>query len=225
MTLGQLIKEYREKNNLSQRQFANISKVSNGYISMLEEGKNPKTQEPIVPSIITMKKLSVALNMTIDELFCSIDDMPVKLSTSTPQTSTIEALGLRPITRKRFPMLGEIACGQPIFANEEHESYIDASSSIDADFCLTAKGDSMINAGIKDGDVVFIKMMEMVNNGDIAAVIIEDEATLKRVYYYPEQNKLLLSPENAKYPPLIFENEQLDTINILGKAVCYMSML
>ncbi len=80
MTLGQLIKEYREKNNLSQRQFANISNVSNGYISMLEEGKNPKTKGPIVPSIITMKKLSVAMNMTIDELFCSIDDMPVKLS-------------------------------------------------------------------------------------------------------------------------------------------------
>ena len=89
---------------------------------------------------------------------------------------------IRPITTRRFPMLGEIACGKPIFADEDHESYVDASSNIDADFCLTAKGDSMTGARINDGDVVFIKQKPIVENGEIAAVIIGDEATLK-VWY------------------------------------------
>lgn len=83
-------------------------------------------------------------------------------------------------------LLGEIACGEPIWADEDRESYVMADTDIKADFCLTAKGDSMINARIYDGDVVFIKQMPMVENGEIAAVIIDNEATLKRVYYYPE---------------------------------------
>ena len=94
-----------------------------------------------------------------------------------------------------------------------------------ADFCLKAKGDSMINARIFDGDIVFIKQMPMVENGEIAAVIIDNEATLKRVYYYPEKHKLILNPENPAYEPLVYINEELDTIRILGKAVCFMSSL
>lgn len=132
---------------------------------------------------------------------------------------------VRPITTKRFPMLGEIACGEPIFANENHEAYIDASADIQADFCLTAKGDSMIGARIHDGDVVFIKSQPMVNNGEIAAVIIDDEATLKRWYYYPEKGKLVLNPENPAYEPLVYVGEELNAIRCLGKAVCFMSNL
>ena len=132
---------------------------------------------------------------------------------------------LLPITRKRFRVLGEIACGKPIFANEDHESYIEASSHIEADFCLVARGDSMINARIYDGDVVFIKQQEMVANGQIAAVIIDDEATLKRWYYYPEEHRLVLMPENSKYAPLIFTGEELNHIICLGRAVCFMSNL
>lgn len=136
-----------------------------------------------------------------------------------------EQYGLRPVTKKRFPMLGEIACGQPILAEEDHESYIDASADIDADFCLTAKGDSMIEARIKDGDVVFIKKQSIVNNGEIAAVIIDGEATLKKWYYYPDKQKLVLNPANTNYEPLVFTGAELDTIICLGKAVCYMSNL
>lgn len=208
MTVFERIKYLREKQGMSQQDLAlKVGYRDKSAISKVERGDREINQSMIV-------KYAQALGVS-----------PTYLMFGENSSFDVESYGLRPITRKRFPMLGEIACGKPIFANEEHESYIDASSSIDADFCLTAKGDSMINAGIKDGDVVFIKMMEMVNNGDIAAVIIDDEATLKRVYYYPNQQKLLLSPENPKYPPLIYENEQLDTINILGKAVCYMSML
>ena len=132
---------------------------------------------------------------------------------------------LSPIKLKKFPMLGEIACGEPIWANEDRESYVMADMDINADFCLTAKGDSMINARIYDGDIVFIRKMPIVNNGDIAAVIIENEATLKRLYYYPDKNKLVLNPENPSFEPLVYTDEELNTIRILGKAVYFMSTL
>lgn len=132
---------------------------------------------------------------------------------------------IRPIQLKRFPMLGEIACGEPIFADEDREHYIMADMDIKADFCLTAKGDSMINARIYDGDVVFIRQTDMVENGEIAAVIIDDEATLKRVYYDRESNFLQLVAENPKYKPLVYRDEQLDEVHILGKAVYFMSAL
>lgn len=132
---------------------------------------------------------------------------------------------LSPIKLKKFPLLGEIACGEPIWADEEKESYVMANMDIKADFCLTAKGDSMINARINDGDIVFIKKMPMVNNGEIAAVIINNEATLKRVYYYPNKSKLVLNPENPAYEPLVYLKDELNTIRILGKAVYFMSAL
>jgi repressor LexA len=128
-----------------------------------------------------------------------------------------------PIELKKYPLLGEIACGEPIFCNEERESYILSGTGIDADFCLRAHGDSMINARILDGDIVFIKRQEEVENGEIAAVIIDNEATLKRINYYPEQNMIILKPENSQYSDLILQNESLNQVRILGKAVAFQS--
>ena len=128
-----------------------------------------------------------------------------------------------PISIKRVPILGDIACGEPIYAEEEHESFAAVNSSLDADFCLRAKGDSMVGARIYDGDIVFIRSQAMVDNGDIAAVIIDDEATLKRVYFYPDEQKLILSPENPRYAPLVYFGNQLESIKIMGKAVAFQS--
>lgn len=83
----------------------------------------------------------------------------------------------------------------------------------------------MIGARIYDGDIVFIKKQDMVNNGEIAAVIIDNEATLKRVYYYPEKNKIVLNPENPAFEPLVYINEELNEIRILGKAVAFQSIV
>ena len=129
------------------------------------------------------------------------------------------------ISTKRIPILGSIACGEPIYAEEEHESYVSTDSTLDADFCLRARGDSMIGARIYDGDIVFIRAQDAVDNGEIAAVIINDEATLKRVYYYPDEGKLVLSPENPKYPPLLYIGEELNRIKIIGKAVAFQSYI
>ena len=127
------------------------------------------------------------------------------------------------ITKKRLPIIGNIACGEPIYAQEEHESFAAVNSDIDATFCLRAKGDSMTGARIHDGDIVFIRQQSMVDNGNIAAVVINDEATLKRVYYYPDEGKLILSPENPKYAPMVYIGHELENIKILGKAVAFQS--
>ena len=100
-----------------------------------------------------------------------------------------------------------------------------AGTDIKADFCLTARGDSMINARILDGDIVFIRKQDMVENGEIAAVVVnnDSEATLKRLFYYREKNLLILKAENAAYEDLVYQGEELNQVHILGKAVAFQS--
>ena len=174
------------------------------------------------------QKLSIlGLALNVNEAWLMGYDVP-QIRDITFGNETVEELSakydnIKPIKLKRFPMLGEIACGEPVFADEDKEHYVMADMDIRADFCLTAKGDSMVNARIYEGDIVFIKEMPIVENGDIAAVIIDDEATLKRVYYYPEDSMLQLIAENPKYKPLVYQGEELNHIRILGKAVYFMS--
>jgi len=129
-------------------------------------------------------------------------------------------ISLMPSTHK-IPLLGTIACGEPITAVENVDSYIDVPDCVTADFALTCKGDSMIDARIFDGDIVYIKEQPEVENGEIAAVLIDDEATLKRVYY--QRNKIILKPENKDYEPLVFVGEEILDVRILGKAVYFLS--
>lgn len=128
-----------------------------------------------------------------------------------------------PLQRTRIPLLGEIACGEPIFCNEGRESYIAAGTDIKADFCLKARGDSMTGARILDGDIVFIQKDAPIEDGQIYAVVIDDEATLKRVYYDAEDHMLQLVAENPAYKPLIYTGEKLDHVHILGKAIAFQS--
>lgn len=126
------------------------------------------------------------------------------------------------IEKNKLPIVGTIAAGQPVFAQEEIEYYSPADEG-GADFCLRVHGDSMIGAGIKDGDVVFIRKQEIVDDGDIAAVMIDDEATLKRVYVSPEA--ITLVAENPKYKPMVYTKKQCKNIRILGKAVSFTTKL
>lgn len=212
MKLGEIVKEYRATNGLTMRDFAYRCGVSHGYISMLEVGKNPKTGEPITPTLGTLKKIASAMGISLDALLMEADDMPVKLSYAVP-------LDFRPVTKKKLPMLGNVACGEPLFANEEHESYVEAEESLNADFCLTAKGDSMINARIFDGDILFVKSQSSVEDGEIAVILIDNEATVKRVYYDKENNIITLVPENPTHKPLRYIGTELDQIRILGKVI------
>lgn len=125
---------------------------------------------------------------------------------------------------KRVPLMGEIPAGEPMLVSEEHiEYYIEADASLHVDFCLRVKGDSMIDARINDGDIVFIRKQPMVENGEIAAVSIDNEVTLKR--FYKNNGGVILKPENAKYQPRFFTAEDFKNIRVLGKAVFFQSTL
>ena len=147
------------------------------------------------------------------------------LTTGENVPDSISVSNIFPIELKRFPMLGEIACGKPKYTNEDRESYIMAGTNIKADFCLKASGDSMVNARILDGDIVFIRQQDMVDNGEIAAVVVnnDSEATLKRLFYYQDKGLLILKAENPAYEDLIFQGEELNEVHILGKAVAFQS--
>ena len=128
------------------------------------------------------------------------------------------------IQEKKIPYLGEIACGKPIFTNEERGIYFPVGHNIKCDFCLKAKGDSMIGARINDGDIVFIREQPVVESGEIAAVIIneyETEATLKRVYIYDDH--ITLQAENPAFEPITVFGEKMNSVRILGKAVAFQS--
>lgn len=121
------------------------------------------------------------------------------------------------------PLVGEIACGVPILAEENIEDYVDIPEHVHADFALRCKGDSMIGARIHDGDIVYIRQQPEVPNGVIAAVRIGTEATLKRVYYTGDT--LILQPENSAYNPSVYSGEQLEDVAILGRAVAFTSVI
>lgn len=122
---------------------------------------------------------------------------------------------------RKIPLIGSIACGAPILADEHIEDYIDIPKHINADFALTCKGDSMINARIFDGDIVYIRKQDTIENGEIAAVLIEDEATLKRVRLFDDH--ISLEPENPQYRPIVYWGDEMNSVRILGKAVAFTS--
>ena len=126
-------------------------------------------------------------------------------------------------TMSQVPLIGTIACGSPILAAENIEGAVDLPEHIHADFALRCKGDSMINARIFDGDVVYIRQQETVESGEIAAVLIGDEATLKRVRLFPDH--ITLEPENPQYRPLVYWEEAMNEVRILGKAVAFTSVV
>lgn len=221
MKLSEIIKQYREGHGLSQRQFGAQCGLSTGYISLIEKEINPQTGKKMVPSLPVINKIATGMGLTIDDLLSKCDDMDVTLNEkdlfSAPLPPNIIPL---PQTRK-VPLLGTIACGEPLLAEENLDGYVEMPENVHADFCLRCNGDSMVGARIKDGDVVFIRQQPEVENGEIAAVIIDDEATLKRVYL--SADKIILQPENPRYEPFVFVGEELSQIRIIGKAVAFIS--
>lgn len=124
---------------------------------------------------------------------------------------------------RKIPLVGTIACGTPILAEQNIECDVDIPEHIHADFALRCKGDSMINARIYDGDIVYIRSQPEVEHGEIAAVEIDGEGTLKRVYIFPDQ--VVLQAENPLYEPRVYKGEQLADLRILGKAVGFTAQI
>lgn len=203
MTIGQRIKFERLRNNFSQEEVAKAIGSTKQAIYKYETG--------IVTNIPMDKIQKMALLFSVE---------PSYLMGWKEREKTLDLqlfAETRPVRRKRLQMLGNVACGEPIFADATEDAFVDVD--IDADFCLTAKGDSMINARIFDGDILFVKQCDIVDNSEIAVVLIGDEATVKRFYYDRENNIVTLSPENPLYKPMRYQGAELDNIRVLGKVV------
>lgn len=198
MTFGEKLKAIRARRSLSQDELANLLGTSKQVISRYETGQR-------TPKITTAAEYAKILGISLSAL---IDDANVPAIPS----------GFIPVPEmEKVPLVGSIACGQPILAEENVEEMVDAPAGRGVDFCLICKGDSMIDAGIHDGDIVYIRQQTDVENGEIAAVRIGDEATLKRVY--KSAAGVMLAPANAAYTPQMYGPDTLDDIQIEGKAV------
>lgn len=204
MSMANRIKERRLAVGLTQEELASKLGLQKSAIAKYENGRVENIKRSVISTMASILECSPMYLMGWDD-------------TAPPHPS------LRPVSTQKLPVLGNIACGQPTFAEQLYEFTIDAP--INADFCLIAKGDSMINARIYDGDVVFIKQQPSVENGEIAVVLIGDEATLKRLYYYREINRLVLQPENLSYKPMVYEGADLEQVRVLGKAVMFQSVV
>lgn len=199
------IKALREQQGLSQEALAEkIGYKDRSSIAKIEAGLVDLPQSKIAA-------FAKALHVSPAYLMGIVDEPPV--------ASNIEPV---PNTYK-VPLFGTIACGQPILAVEEADEFVEVPEDIRADFALRCKGDSMVDARIFDGDIVYIRKQPEVDNGQIAAVLIGEEATLKKVRTYPDM--VILEPANPAYEPLVYRKEEMNDITILGRAVAFTSLV
>lgn len=203
MTFGDRLRSARKAKQLTQKELAAKISAKHNSISNWENNQN-------MPDPDTIQNLCWALDVEPNYFF--------------PSASTFTPLNITPLPEMRkVPLLGNIACGAPILAEEHIEEYVDIPKHIQADFALTCKGDSMINARIFDGDIVYIRHQETVENGQIAAVLIDNEATLKRVRLFDDH--ISLEPENPQYRPLVLWGDEMNSVQILGKAIAFTSSI
>lgn len=202
MTFGAKLKNIRISMGLSQEEFAKKLNTTKQVISRYET-------EQRTPKITIAQEYADVLGISLHDLIDNNVDFP-------------SADNIVPIPKMtKIPLLGNIACGDPITAEENLDGFVNAPEDISADFALRCKGDSMIGARILDGDIVLIRQQPDVEDGEIAAVLIDNEATLKRVH--KKAGCLILNPANPSYEPIIITGEELNDVRIIGKAVYFIS--
>ena len=207
-TFADMLVYFRKQAGLSQKELSEKTGLSRSAIGMYESGRRE-------PDFETLETIADFFNINMDTLLGRVPSpIPAKKLPS-------NCLPL-PRTVKK-PRLGAIACGKPILAVENISEYDDVPITIHCDFTLLCKGDSMIDARIWDGDVVYIRQQPEVENGEIAAVRIGEEATLKKVYY--NGRRIILRACNPLYADMEYEGEELNDVEILGKAVAFSSMI
>lgn len=204
MTLGDRIRSRREELRMSQEELATrLGYKSRSTIAKIESGENDLTQSKIVAFA---EALSTTARWLLD-----YDDSDTTLPPGTHRPQF-----------KKVPMLGYAAAGQPLEDLNQDTPYYDIENKYDVDFCITVRGDSMIDANINDGDIVFIKSMPEVPNGRIACVEIDNEKVcLKR--FYKAGKTVSLASANSKYAPMFFTEDNCENIKVLGLAVLRQS--
>lgn len=219
-TIANRLKQALEMRNMKQADLVSMTGIGKSSISTYLSGDYEPKQK-------NLYRLAKALD--VNESWLMGYDVPMERpqpvqSTAASLIDTVPNLLPLPKTRE-VPRLGTIACGEPILAQENIEDYDKAPEGVNCDFTLKCKGDSMIGARIHDGDIVYIRLQEEVENGEIAAVLVDDagesNATLKRVYLY--ENQIVLQAENPKYSPWVYTGEDMNKVRIIGKAVAFLS--
>lgn len=210
--LSLTLKSRRKELGLTLAQIADRMNVSEATVQRWESGNIKALRYDKVARLADVLNVHPTALMGWDE------------TTSSSDIDASNAANLEPIELDRIPLVGRIACGQPILAEDHIEDYVDMPRSISADFALECHGDSMVCAGIQDGDIVYIRKQPTVENGQIAAVVIDgEEATLKR--FYRDENKVILSAENPAYAPFIYVDDEINSIRIVGRAVGFTHRL
>lgn len=210
MSIGQNIKLRRKELDMTLEDVAKELGLSRQTLSRYETG--------VIGNIPSDKIEALA------RILCTTPAYLMGWDTDTSSRTISKNLSPIPNFVKK-PRLGAIACGKPILAVEDAGEFDDVPDWIECDFTLLCKGDSMINARIFDGDIVYIRSQPEVENGEIAAVRIGDDATLKRVYYAQNSDRITLRAANPLYHDMEFEGPSLDEIEILGKAVAFTSTI
>ena len=219
MELYEKLNRLKTENGLTTEARSERSGVPKGTLNKLLNGetRNPTAQ--------TLRRLARALNCPLDELCGAPSEIPGVYRLGDlrdPAQKLLDRGELMRVSVRKVPLLGKIAAGQPI-ACVEDIGLAECGEGVRCDFALRVRGDSMVGARIHDGDVVYVRRQDDVDDGQIAAVMIDGEATLKRVYHIA--NGLQLLSENSKYPPMIFTLPERDDIRILGLAVAFTSRL
>lgn len=215
-TFAQRLREGLDLRGMKQIELATRSGISKYSISHYLKGDWEGKQDAVY-------ELARALN--VSEAWLMGYDVPAersapKVSVQLDKKPTIPP-GFMPLPKMRkVPLIGAIACGDPITAIQNREGDINAPVDMRCDFALKCQGESMIGAGIHDGDVVYIRIQPEVENGEIAAVRIGEEATLKRVYLHNDY--IELRPENPAFESIIRRREEMNDVQIEGKAVGWM---
>jgi len=188
--------------------------VFNAIIKFVDDyyyanGKTPTLQE--IADEIKLDKSNVSRNLKVmrERGIINLDRGWFGIKTDKIQKRVLEMTDV--------PLVGTIACGTPMLAEQNIEKYIPISKALLGNgtfFALHAKGDSMIKANIEDGDFVIVRQQNTANEGEIVVALIDDEATLKRYYIDKQKKKVRLHPENDEMEDMFFDN-----ISIQGVAV------
>lgn len=205
MTIGGRIRAARIARGISATRLAEIIGKDRSTVYRYENGDIDD-----VP-IGILEQIAAALGLTPGTL----------MGWESSGSGVVHDMGILPIRRKRVRLLGLIDAGHPIFADEDLETYVGVEYDINCDFALKVVGDSMVNARINDGDIVFIREQSDVKDGEIAAVIIDNIVAPKRVYHIP--GGVTLVSENPKYPPMVFTQMNSNNVRIIGKVVAFQS--
>lgn len=217
MTLGDILKQYRVDNNISMDEFVKKSSLSKGYISMLENNINPRNNKPIAPTLPTIRKVAIGMNMDVDTLLKKLDgDQEVSLKDDAQIEREKQKKGVT------INVVGRVAAGLPIEAIEniiDTEEITEDLARTGNFFGLQIHGDSMI-PNICDGDIVIVRQQEDAETGDIViATVNGTDATCKRLRKYKDGIELIAN--NPTYEPLDFSNQEIieKPVRIIGKVI------